>query len=164
MALRRARLRHCHRGEASSGFPFEFVQVATTREPTPELTRGILSLALANVAANTGPRMLGVGPWGQRVVDARGKLPSSWGPGLPNSKKVGTRWFDPAAPKSNGVRVDQGAPGSAYPSQQVDHVIDRSGGNVLGPDGLPITGSIKQNPQAHIPLDDWPTWTSWNAP
>lgn len=83
---------------------------------------------------------------------------------MPNSKKVGTKWFDPAAPKANGVRIDQGAPGSSFPSQQVDHVIVRSGGNVLGPDGLPITGSMKQNPQAHIPLDDWLTWSSWNAP
>ncbi|UAL30922.1 hypothetical protein K8W59_05345 [Nocardioides rotundus] len=115
-------------------------------------------------AADTGPLALPIGPWGQRVVDARNKLPSSWGPGLPNSKKVGTRWFDPAAPKANGVRIDQGSPGSLYPSQQVDHVIVRSGGNVLGPDGLPITGSIKQNPQAHIPLDDWLSWSSWNAP
>lgn len=118
----------------------------------------------ANLTTNAGPRALLIGPWGQRVVNARGKLPSSWGPGIPNSKKVGTKWFDPAAPKANGVRIDQGDPGSSFPSQQVDHVIVRSGGNVLGPDGLPITGSIKQNPQAHIPLDDWLTWTSWNAP
>ena len=30
--------------------------------------------------------------------------------------------------------------------------------------GLPISGTIKQDPEAHIPLDDWLTWTSWNAP
>lgn len=138
--------------------------VTATLEATPD-SSGLLSpFQRSDVAANAGPRALPIGPWGQRVVDARGKLPSSWGPGIPNSKKVGTKWFDPAAPKTNGVRIDQGAPGSSFPSQQVDHVIVRSGGNVLGPDGLPITGSIKQNPQAHIPLDDWLTWTSWNAP
>lgn len=47
-------------------------------------------------ATKSAPRALPVGPWGQRVVDARGKLPSSWEPGVPNSKAVGTKWFDPA--------------------------------------------------------------------
>jgi hypothetical protein len=144
------------------------VQVAGVGTTTGQATQGTreasASLYPAGVAANAGPRALPVGPWGQRVMDARSKLPSSWGPGVPNSKKPGTRWFDPGARQSNGVRIDQGSPGSTYPSQQVDHVIVRSGGNVLGPDGLPITGSIKQNPQAHIPLDDWLSWTSWNAP
>lgn len=70
----------------------------------------------------------------------------------------------PSGTKANGGRIDQGDLGPSFPSQRVDHVIGRSGGNVLGPDGLPIAGSIKQNPQAHIPLDDWLTWTSWNTP
>lgn len=78
--------------------------------------------------------------------------------------RVGTRWFDPAAPKANGIRVDQGIPGSSWTSQQVDHVVVRSGGRVLGPDGKPIVGSLKDNPQAHIPVADWLNWTSWNAP
>lgn len=114
-------------------------------------------------AANTGPRMLPIGPWGQRVVDARTKLPGSWGPGVPNKKNVGTRWFDPSNP-GNGVRIDQGSPGSPQLSQQVDHVVVRSGGKVIGPDGKPIVGSLSENPQAHIPLTDWMSWSSWNAP
>jgi hypothetical protein len=91
-------------------------------------------------------------------------VPSAWGEGLPNTKGVGTRWFDPAAPKANGVRIDEGIPGSSWPSQQVDHVVVRSGGRILGPDGKPIVGSLKGNPQAHIPLSDWLNWTSWNMP
>lgn len=117
----------------------------------------------ARCAANTGPRMLGVGPWGQRVVDARTKLPGSWGPGVPNKKGVGTRWFDPSNP-GNGVRIDRGLPGSPQLSQQVDHVVVRSGGKVIGPDGKPIVGSLSDNPQAHIPLTDWMSWSSWSAP
>ena len=59
---------------------------------------------------------------------------------LGDHQSPGIRWFDPAAPNANGVRIDQGSSGAAYPSQQVDHVIVRSGGKVLGPDGVPITG------------------------
>ncbi|GAB3851833.1 hypothetical protein GCM10028801_01970 [Nocardioides maradonensis] len=92
------------------------------------------------------------------------KVPGEWGPGLANRDLGGTRWFDPAAPKANGIRIDRGVPNSSFPSQQVDHVIVRSGGRILGPDGKPIVGSLKQNPDAHIPLSDWLNWTSWNAP
>lgn len=92
------------------------------------------------------------------------KVPGEWGPGLANRDLGGTRWFDPAAPKANGIRIDEGVPNSSFPSQQVDHVIVRSGGRILGPDGKPIVGSLKQNPDAHIPLSDWLNWTSWNAP
>jgi hypothetical protein len=92
------------------------------------------------------------------------KVPGEWGPGLANRDLGGTRWFDPGAPKANGIRIDQGVPHSSFPSQQVDHVIVRSGGRILGLDGKPIVGSLKQNPDAHIPLSDWLNWTSWNAP
>jgi hypothetical protein len=92
------------------------------------------------------------------------KVPSEWGPGMANRDLGGTRWFDPSAPEANGIRIDEGVPHSPFPSQQVDHVIVRSGGRILGPDGKPIVGSLKQNPDAHIPLSDWLNWTSWNAP
>lgn len=85
------------------------------------------------------------------------------GAGLPNMKGVGMRWTDPAN-KGNGIRIDQGITDSPWPSQQVDHVVVRSGGQVLGPDGKPIVGSSAENPQAHIPLSDWLTWADWNHP
>ena len=94
---------------------------------------------------------------------AANKVPASWGPGVPNKKKLGTRWFDPAD-KGNGIRVDAGDLTSRFPSQQVDHVVVNSGGRILGPDGLPIIGSLADNPQAHIPLTDWLGWAEWNAP
>ncbi|MDO5068345.1 MAG: hypothetical protein Q4D96_13795, partial [Propionibacteriaceae bacterium] len=105
-----------------------------------------------------------VKPWGERVLEIRAKLPDSWGPGIPNNKGIGTRWFDPAALKSNGIRADQGRPDSHYQTQQVDHVIVRSGGKVIGPDGKPIPGKIDQNWEAHIPLDDWLGWSTWDKP
>lgn len=149
------------------GNPAPFVRVvgaATTTEGQARRSdREASSVARASVAANAGTRALPVGPWGQKIVDARTKLPSSWGPGSPNAKGVGTRWFDPAN-KGNGVRLDQGIPGSSFGSQQVDHVVVRSGGRILGPDGKPIVGSLSQNPQAHIPLSEWRTWSSWSTP
>jgi hypothetical protein len=91
------------------------------------------------------------------------KVPRDWGSGVANSKGAGTRWFDPTN-RGSGVRIDQGVPDSPWPSQQVDHVIVRSSGPVLGRDGQPIVGSIKQNPDAHIPLSEWINWSSWNKP
>lgn len=135
----------------------------TTWEQSPPSDGAFGAFDGRRVAANAGPRALPIGPWGQKIVDARTSLPSSWGPGTPNAKGVGTRWFDPAN-KGNGIRIDQGIPGSSFPSQQIDHVVVRSGGRVLGPDGKPIVGSLSQNPQAHIPLSDWLTWSSWSTP
>lgn len=43
------------------------------------------------------------------------KVPADWGPGVPNRDLGGTRWFDPAAPKANGVRIDEGVPNSSSP-------------------------------------------------
>ena len=91
------------------------------------------------------------------------KVPNDWGPGLANRKGVGTRWTDPSNP-GNGIRIDQGTPGVGGASQQVDHVVVRSAGRILGPDGKPIVGSLSQNPQANIPLSDWRNWSSWNTP
>jgi hypothetical protein len=91
------------------------------------------------------------------------RVPKDWGPGLANKKGIGIRWTDPTNP-GNGIRIDEGIPGSSWPSQQVDHVVVRSGGQILGPDGKPIVGSLAQNPQAHIPLSDWLNWSSWSMP
>lgn len=91
------------------------------------------------------------------------KLPRDW-ESKPNKKKVGQRWQDPNN-KGNGVRIDQGDPNSRYPSQQVDHVIVRKDGRVIGRDGKPIEGSIKDNAeQAHIPLSEYEKWGNWGEP
>lgn len=103
-------------------------------------------------------------PHGGALGRGAAKVPSDWGVGMPNAKGVGTRWYDPLAPKANGVRIDAGNPNSAWPSQQVDHVVVRSEGRILGPDGTPLAGSLKDNPEAHIPLTDWVNWTTWNSP
>ena len=96
--------------------------------------------------------------------DTGGKLPESWGSGSPNKKGIGSRWQDPGNPGS-GVRIDQGNPNSPFPSQQVDHVIVRDNGKVIGRDGKPIRGSINEDPtNAHIPLSEWLNWSSWNTP
>jgi hypothetical protein len=97
-------------------------------------------------------------------ASARSRVPSAWGTGNPNKKGVGNRWTDPSNP-GNGVRIDQGSPHSQWPTQQVDHVVVRRDGQVIGRDGNPITGSVKSDPHnAHIPLSDWMGWSSWDRP
>jgi RHS repeat-associated protein len=91
------------------------------------------------------------------------KVPTAWGQPVPNRNAGGIRWTDPQN-QGNGVRIDHGVPGSPFPSQQVDHVVVRSAGNILGPDGSAISGALRNNPQAHIPLVDWLEWTTWNSP
>ncbi|WP_192816485.1 hypothetical protein [Cupriavidus basilensis] len=82
----------------------------------------------------------------------------------PNKKGVGFRWQDPKN-QGNGVRIDKGDPNVSQPTQQVDHVIVRSNGKVIGRDGKPIEGSIKYNAaQAHIPLSEYKKWKNWNSP
>jgi hypothetical protein len=84
------------------------------------------------------------------------KIPSDWGSPVPNKDGQGVRWLDPRGDKFGGIRIDPGDPSSAFPSQRTDHVVVRSNGNVLGRDGAPISGSIKDNAEsAHIPLSDW---------
>lgn len=97
-------------------------------------------------------------------IAATQKFPSSWGAGELNNKGVGIRWQDPKN-LGNGVRIDQGNPNNSQVVQQVDHVVVRSNGKVIGADGRPIGGSIKQNHEAaHIPLSDYVKWKKWNSP
>lgn len=93
------------------------------------------------------------------------KLPPGWGSGVPNQKPgTGFRWHDPGDP-GNGFRYDIGNPESPFPAQQVDHVVVRCNGKVIGRDGKPIKGSIKQNyEQAHIPASEYEKWKFWNKP
>ena len=96
--------------------------------------------------------------------EAKDKIPAEWGEGEPNRKGEGQRWQDPND-KGSGVRIDKGNPDNSQPSQQVDHVVVRDKGRVIGSDGQPINGSIKENPsQSHIPLRDWIKWSNWNKP
>ena len=96
--------------------------------------------------------------------EAKDKIPQAWGKGKPNRKEEGWRWKDPQN-LGNGIRIDKGNPNHSLPSQQVDHVIIRQNGCVIGRDGKTIKGSIKNDPvNAHIPLKDWLTWTKWNCP
>lgn len=91
------------------------------------------------------------------------KFPQSW-VSKPNKKGVGTRWQDPNNP-GNGVRIDKGNPNHPLSNQQVDHVIVRKNGQIIGRDGKPIQGSIKQNAtQAHITLKEYQGWRNWSSP
>jgi len=93
--------------------------------------------------------------------EASNKFPESWGSGVPNNKGIGQRWQDPKNP-GNGVRIDKGNPLNSQPVQQVDHVVVRHNGQVIGRNGKPIEGSIKQNPEAaHIPLSEYLKWETW---
>jgi len=97
----------------------------------------------------------------ERVDD---KIPKSWGKGKPTRKGDGVRWQDPDNP-GNGVRVDAGNPENSQIAQQVDHVVVRSNGQVIGRDGEIISGSIKDNfESAHIPLSEYENWPTWNSP
>ncbi|MFJ3882923.1 hypothetical protein ACIPW5_36405 [Streptomyces sp. NPDC090077] len=70
-----------------------------------------------------------------------------------NRKGVGVRWNDR---KGNGVRIDKVEASNSQEYQQVDHVVINSGGKVIGRDGKPITGSIREDAKnAHIPLEEW---------
>ena len=95
---------------------------------------------------------------------AAGKVPSEWGPGSSTRKGVGTRWQDPTN-AGNGIRIDRGNPANIQQTQQVDHVIVRYNGQVIGRSGQPIAGSIAEDAtEAHIPLSEWLNWASWFHP
>ncbi|MEU7305345.1 hypothetical protein, partial [Streptomyces sp. NPDC007206] len=99
------------------------------------------------------------------------KIPSDWaGPAM--TKKFRKQGWDKAgfvwrAPKGqDSVRIDMGNPLSKWESQRVDHVVINSGGRIIGRDGKPISqdGILSDPEAAHIPLSEWQTWRTWNAP
>ncbi|MCB9540071.1 MAG: RHS repeat-associated core domain-containing protein [Myxococcales bacterium] len=89
------------------------------------------------------------------------KVPGAWGSAVRTRKGVGLRWF---GAKGDSIRIDRGVRRSPFPAQRVDHVVINRGGRIIGPDGVPIQGALKANPQAHIPLADWVNWTHWYSP
>lgn len=113
-------------------------------------------------AAGRGAGLAGRAP-GPHWSEGGSRVPGDWGDGLPNSKGEGRRWEDPTN-AGNGIRIDQGNPNSPFASQQVDHVVVRVNGEVIGRDGQPINGSIKDNAEmAHIPLSEWMQWSTWSG-
>ncbi|MGN8172519.1 RHS repeat-associated core domain-containing protein [Agrobacterium sp. 22117] len=103
--------------------------------------------------------------WRSQVNNGtQGKIPKSWGESSPTRKGEGLRWRDPSD-KGNSVRIDRGNPTSPNPSQRVDHVVINRGGRVVGRDGNPINGSIKNDAvNAHVPHSEWKNWSSWDKP
>ncbi len=98
------------------------------------------------------------------LAAARTKIPAEWSVGQANTKKAGWRWQDPSN-QGNGVRIDRGNANSRHPSQQIDHVVVRREGQIMGRVGKPIEGSIRSNPTAaHIPLVEWLPWRTWYEP
>ncbi len=60
----------------------------------------------------------------------------------PTGKGVGFRF---PGPKQHGMGIDKGNPDNPQVHQEVDHVVINSNGKVIGRDGNPIQGSIKQD-------------------
>ncbi|WP_373707068.1 RHS repeat domain-containing protein, partial [Neisseria dentiae] len=126
---------------------------------------GRAAVSLLSKAAKTGSKAVNkcLGKCWEPSKEAVKKIPKEWTKS-PNKKGEGFRWQDPNN-KGNGVRIDKGNPNHTHPTQQVDHVIVRSNGKVIGRDGNPISGSIKDDPQnAHIPLREYKKWKQWNSP
>jgi RHS repeat-associated protein len=118
-------------------------------------------------AAGVGSKLFGPGwmPYGSS------KIPSGWSGPLPTKKfrkspnKPGYVWRAPKGQDS--VRIDKGDPNAYWDTQKVDHVVINSGGRIVGRGGelLPPGARIQDYPEAaHIPLEEWLTWRSWNAP
>jgi RHS repeat-associated protein len=148
--------------------------VSRTRDNASEAFGTMALFPLIGATAAVAPEVAGFAePMVVQIVGKRGwsvpkkaldKLPETWGPGLANKKKIGQRWQDPAN-QGNGVRIDKGDPLSKQPSQQVDHVVVRYNGKVIGRDGNPISGTVKENfEESHIPLSEYLKWTTWFSP
>ncbi len=124
---------------------------------------GTRATGRATAGQASGSRAPNASQW-HPPASATKKLPSEWGGGKANKKGAGMRWQDPNNP-GNGVRIDRGNPSNSQPTQRVDHVVVRREGKVIGRDGKPIAGSIKDDPvAAHIPLSEWLRWSTWFSP
>ena len=96
------------------------------------------------------------------LAEAAQRVPVEWGLALPNVDGVGFRWSDAA--DANGVRIDLGNPEHTYVSQRIHHVIVRVDGNVVGRDGGIVEVIRRDALRAHIPLEEWMTWSTWKTP
>ncbi|MFI8201300.1 hypothetical protein [Streptomyces sp. NPDC085937] len=150
---------------STSGWPSRGYDISSDEYQAPS--------ALAAIFAHNGvrkPKPTGdVGPgW---FPYGSGKIPGGWsGPDMTrkyrkDANKPGFVWRAPKGQDS--VRIDKGDPNSAHATQQVDHVVINSGGRTVGRNGvlLPPNARIQDYPvEAHVPLSEWQTWRSWNAP
>lgn len=89
------------------------------------------------------------------------KIPKQLGQSIPVDKGVGLRWNDN---KGNSIRIMRGNPSSQYIFQRRDYIRISSNGRTIGPDGKPRSGRANENPEVHIPLEDWLTWKTWDRP
>lgn len=128
------------------------------RQGFEPLTRDGRSLGVAN----DGKLQEARAPW-TLPDDAISKIPGPW-KGKEIEKGPGTQWKDPANPTGNHVRIDQGKPNPGQPYQEVDHVVVFSNGKLIGPRGERINGTLKEHPEAHIPLSEYQKWKSWDTP
>jgi hypothetical protein len=95
----------------------------------------------------------------QAVVD---KFPPEFGPAELTVKDGGVRWaIGPAHKSPGGVRIDP-ARTTGFESQRVPHVVVRSNGRVIGRNGEPLPNG--NSAEAHIPLEEYKTWRTWNHP
>ncbi len=96
--------------------------------------------------------------------EVQSKIPSSWGEGQPAKKGEGWEWVDPENP-NNRVRVDPGDEDlpEGYAGQE-DHVHVESGGSSLDENGEIAPDSNAKAPEAHIPLERYLEWETWNSP
>ena len=129
--------------------------------PADTTEAGLMGIGLGMGRVGVALRTTGTAV--RSAPDISNIVPSGW-LGQANRKGVGTRWSDPNN-AGNAVRVDLGNPNHSLPSQSADHVIVRSNGQVIGRNGAPIQGSIRDNAvQAHIPLSEYRGWSTWNSP
>ncbi|WP_199919291.1 hypothetical protein [Streptomyces sp. NRRL S-1824] len=107
---------------------------------------------------------------------AAGKVPAGWsGPEITRSMRASIKkggeikyGFVWRGPKQQSIRIDKGDP-NGKPTQQVDHVVINSGGDVIGRSGNAIPkvkgGSISTyHTESHIPYSEWIKWKHWNSP
>jgi hypothetical protein len=155
---------HGDQPEVETGTPgFETEQVETSRHTghAPQERQTAQDFVMKSKQENSDSDLWKI------PNEAENKIPDEWVK-EPNKKarkgKEGFRWKDPNN-KGNGIRIDRGDPNHRFTSQQVDHVIVNNDGKVIGRNGQPIKGSIKNDPDnAHIPLSEWQNWQNWYSP